>query len=154
MNGSRKAGHQHVAPSQASSARPHSTGTWRNARGHCVRTFEQEELRFSTAAGKLRGNGWARLAWSTNFKFAKKPCDARKKTVWPSVQHFGLRTIATSSAWNIGITFLTVANARSGMDKQTKNTALEKQGHLVGKTASELEEQSIEITSQAVGHHK
>ena len=37
-------------------------------------------------------------AWSTNFRFAKKPCDA-------SVQHFGLRTIAPSTAWNIGSRF-------------------------------------------------
>ena len=54
---------QLVAPGQASSARPCTPqGPGRTHVAIVIgRAFEQEELCFSTADGKLRGNGWARL---------------------------------------------------------------------------------------------
>ena len=95
---------QHVAPGQASSARPCTPqGPGRTHVAIVVgRAFEQEELCFSTAAGKLRSDGWTRLEPLPGVRIS----DSKRGLATHGRRRSGHRCSTLGYAvWNIGSHF-------------------------------------------------
>ena len=117
------------------------------------RTAEQLRTKYQVLSNmwllaKLRQPGRS-LCTSSNS--AKTQCDVLKKAL-PPVQHFRQRTTVHSIVWNIGSLFLQWP--MQGQKRQaSQERSFGEQSQLVRETAGNLQEQPIEITSQAVGPH-
>ena len=149
---------QLVAPGQASSARPCTLqGTGRTHVANVVgRAFEKEELCLSTAAGKLRSGGWARLEPLPGVRISNSGrglATHGRRRFCHRCSTLGYGQLSpTPHGTSDHVSHSAQCQVRKGQTDQEHS--LGKQSQRAREAACQHQEQQVAIPSQTVGPHR